>query len=168
MRQDQVPFSFIQRHFRLRSYLSLLKTVPYYDAFSCNLIHFFLLFLSFSRFFSHLFSRNHYRSPDGYSSLQVLLVLISLKVRPKQRSCPDVANPYFGNDLKSRNSNTKNLELRDSALLIISLTVNCCSDPVHQDVRQLCDNLSWQDGLGPRYTFGEIKTGIQEDAPPSA
>ena len=168
MRQDQVPFSFIQRHFRLRSYQSLLKTVPYYDAFSCNLIHFFLLFLSFSRFFSHLFSRNHYRSPDGYSSLQVLLVLISLKVRPKRRSCPDGANPYVGNNLESRNSNTKNLEVRDSALLIISLTVNCCSDPVHLDVRQLCDNLSWQDGLGPRYTFGEIKTGIQEDAPPSA
>lgn len=121
----------------------------------------------FFPFFSHLFSRNHYRSPDGYSNLQVLLVLISLKVRPKRRSCPVGANPYVGNNLESRNSNTKNLEVRDSALLIISLTVNCCSDPVRQDVRQLCDDLSWQDGLGPRYTFGEIKTGIQEDAPPS-
>ena len=130
-------------------------------------MNFFLLFQSFSRFFSHLFSRNHYRSPDGYCSLLVLLVLISLKVRPKRRSCPVGANPYVGNNLESRNSNTKILEVRDSALLIISLTVNCCSDPVHQDVRQLCDDLSWQDGLGPRYTFGEIKTGIQEDAPPS-
>ena len=151
----------------MRSYLSLLNTVRYFDAFSCNLIHFFLLFQSFSRFFSHLFSRNHYRSPDGYSSLQVLLVLISLKVRPKRRNCPIGAYPYFGDNLKSGNSNTKILEVRDSALLIISLTVNCCSDPIHQDVRQLCDDLSWQDGLGPRYTFGEIKTGIQEDAPPS-
>lgn len=86
---------------------------------------------------------------------------------PKRRSCPIGANPYVGNNLESRNSNTKNLEVRDSALLIISLTVNCCSDPVHQDVRQLCDDLSWQDGLGARYTVGEIKTGIQEDAPPS-
>ena len=138
-------------------------------------MHFFLVFHSFSRKLSHLFSRNHYRlffyilffteiisstlrygprisraalaKPDGYSNLLVLLVLISLILRPKQRSCPDVANPYFGNDLKSRNSNTKNLEVRDSALLIISLTVNCCSDPVHLDVRQLCDDLSWQDGL---------------------
>lgn len=151
----------------MRSYQSLLNTVRYFDAFSCNLIHFFLLFQSFSRFFGHLFNRNHYRSPDGYSSLQVLLVLISLKVRPKRRSCPIGANPYVGNNLESRNSYTKNLEVRDSALLIISLTVNCCSDPVHHDVRQLCDDLSWLDGLGPRYTFGEIKTGIQEDAPPS-
>ena len=131
----------------MRSYQSLLNTVHYFDAFSCNLIHFFLLFQSFSRFFTHLFIRNHYRSPDGYSSLQVLLVLISLKVRLKQRSCPDVANPYFGNDLKSRNSNTKNLEVRDSALLIISLTVNFCSDLVYLYVRQLCDDLSWQDGV---------------------
>ena len=62
IRQDQVPFSFIQRHFRLRSYQSLLNTVHYFDTFSCNLIHFFLLFQSFSRFFTHLFNRNHYRS----------------------------------------------------------------------------------------------------------
>ena len=140
----------------MRSYQSLLKTVPYYDAFSCNLIHFFLLFQSFSRFFSLLFSRNHYRSIFWFCLLG-----------PKRRSCPIGANPYVGNNLESRNSNTKNLEARDSSLLIISLTVNCCSDPVHQDVRQLCDDLSWQDGLGPRYTVGEIKTGIQEDAPPS-
>ena len=112
-------------------------------------MNFFLLSQSFSRFFSHLFSRNHYRSPDGYSSLQVLLVLISLKVRPKRRSCPIGANPYVGNNLESRNSNTKNLEVRDSALLIISLTVNCCSDPVRQDVRQLCDDLSWRMASDP-------------------
>lgn len=62
IRQDRSSFSFIQRHFRLRSYLSLLNTVHYFDTFSCNLIHFFLLFQSFSRFFTHLFNRNHYRS----------------------------------------------------------------------------------------------------------
>ena len=138
-------------------------------------MHFFLVFHSFFRKTSHFFSRNHYRSlfrilfftevisirlrygprisraalakPDGYSSLLVLLVLISLKLRPKRRSCPIGANPYVGNDLKSGLPNTKILEVRDSALLISSLTVNCCSDPVHQDVRQLCDDLNWQDGL---------------------
>ena len=92
-------------------------------------------------------SRAALAKPDGYSNLLVLLVLISLILRPKRRSCPIGANPYVGNNLESRNSNTKNLEVRDSALLIISLTVNCCSDPVHQDVNILCDDLSWQDGL---------------------
>lgn len=112
-------------------------------------------------------SRAALAKPDGYSSLLVLLVLISLKLRPKRRNCPDGAHPYVGNNLESKNPNTKNLEVRDSALLIISLTVICCSDPVHQDVRQFCDDLSWWDGLGPRFNLSEIKTGIQEDAPPS-
>ena len=102
--------------------------------------------------------------PTSFYSIKKTILLM---LEPKRRSCPIGANPYFSNDLKSGTPNTKNLEVRDSALLIISLTVNCCSDPVHQDVRQLCDDLSWQDGLGPRYTFGEIKTGIQEDTPPS-
>ena len=61
-------------------------------------------------------SRVALAKPDGYSNLLVLLVLISLKVRPKRRNCPDGAYPYFGDNLKSGKPKNQEPGSTDSTL----------------------------------------------------